>query len=457
MLSEHVKVKFNDTNANLVEVLLARIASRDYTIGIVGMGYVGLPLALAALKAGFRVLGFDVNLERVELLNGGSSGIKHIPSEPLATAISNGRFRATSNIDELGEPDAILIAVPTPLSKQREPDLTYVENSTRAIAKSLRRGQLVVLESTTWPGTTCQILQPILEATGLIVGTDFFLAFSPEREDPGNVAFGTATIPKVVGADDPSSLLLACAVYDPLVVKTVPVSTSATAEAVKLTENIFRSVNIALANELKMVFDRMGIDVWEVVDAAKTKPFGFMPFYPGPGLGGHCIPIDPFYLTWKAREFEVATRFIELAGEINTQMPSFVVSRLAEALDRTAGRGLNGSRILLIGLSYKKNIDDTRESPSFKLIELIEKRGAKVDYHDPLVLKIPRTREHIELAGRTSVDLEAKSVASYDAVVISTDHDIVDWAAVAEHGRLIIDTRNVCGRNGLVGPNVVKA
>jgi UDP-N-acetyl-D-glucosamine dehydrogenase len=428
-----------------------------YVVGIVGMGYVGLPLALTALNAGFSVVGFDIDAERVSLLNGGRSGIRHIPSGPVAAAIAAGRFRATANLDDLGEPDAILIAVPTPLSKQREPDLTYVENSTRAIAGRLRRGQLVVLESTTWPGTTREVMQPILEATGLKAGSDFFLAFSPEREDPGNGSFGTATIPKVVGADDPASLRLAQAVYDALVVKTVPVSKAATAEAVKLTENIFRSVNIALVNELKVIFDRMGIDVWEVIEAAKTKPFGYMPFYPGPGLGGHCIPIDPFYLTWKAREFGLSTRFIELAGEINTGMPEHVVARLAEALDRRASRGLNGARVLVVGLSYKKNIEDTRESPALKLIDLIELRGAATDYHDPFVAEVPRTREHPGLAGRRSVALTPETIAGYDGIVIATDHDAVDWGAIVRHGRLVVDTRNVCARSGLSGGNIVKA
>ena len=440
-----------------LEDLLSRISTRRYSVGIVGMGYVGLPLALVAAKAGFNVIGFDIDEARVALLNRGETGIKHIPSGAMAEALAQQRFRATANLAELGEPDAILIAVPTPLSKQREPDLTFVENSTRSIAKALRPGQLVVLESTTWPGTTKEVMQPILEANGLRAGKDFFLAFSPEREDPGNPSFGTASIPKVVGADDPASLQLCCALYDQLIEKTVPVSTASTAEAVKLTENIFRSVNIALVNELKVIFDRMGIDVWEVIDAAKTKPFGYMPFYPGPGLGGHCIPIDPFYLTWKAREFEVATRFIELAGQINTDMPHYVVSRLAEALDRRASRGLNGARVLIIGLAYKKNIEDTRESPALKLIELIEHRGATTDYHDPFVAEIPRTREHAALQGRQSVSISAQSLASYDAILIATDHDTVDWRIVGEHGRLVIDTRNVCARNGILGQNIVKA
>jgi UDP-N-acetyl-D-glucosamine dehydrogenase len=438
-------------------LLLDRVASRNYTIGIIGMGYVGLPLALAALKAGFPVVGFDISEARVALLHRGESGFKHVAAEPLVEALKQKRFRATSDLAELGEPDAILIAVPTPLSKQREPDLTYVDNSTHAIAKALRPGQLVVLESTTWPGTTREVMQPILEASGLEAGSDFFLAFSPEREDPGNASFGTATIPKVIGADDAASSRLACAVYEALVVKTVPVSTAATAEAVKLTENIFRSVNIALVNELKVIFERMGIDVWEVIEAAKTKPFGYMPFYPGPGLGGHCIPIDPFYLTWKAREYEVATRFIELAGQVNTDMPHYVVNRLAEALDRHAHRGLYGARILVIGLAYKKNIEDTRESPSLRLIELIEKRGAATEYYDPYVATIPSTREHAELAGRRSIALNAERLVAYDGVVIATDHDNIDWGEIAKHGRVVIDTRNVCARNGVVGANIIKA
>ena len=327
----------------------------------------------------------------------------------------------------------------------------------KSIAAQLRCGQLVVLESTTWPGTTEQIMKPILEARGLKSGEDFFLAFSPEREDPGNDSYGTAAIPKVVGADHPDALRVACAVYDSLVVKTIPVSSSATAEAVKLTENIFRSVNIALVNELKLIYDKMGIDVWEVIDAAKTKPFGFMPFYPGPGLGGHCIPIDPFYLTWKAREYDVATRFVELAGQINTSMPHHVVDRLAEALDRRFSRGLNGSKILLIGVAYKKNVDDMRESPSLRLIELIEGRGGTVEFHDPHIPVIPPTREHAPLTGRRSKDLAKEAIAASDAVLISTDHDAVDYGLLVEHAKLIVDTRNVCARRGLAGPNIVKA
>jgi len=439
------------------EQLAARIAARDFTIGIVGMGYVGLPLALVAARAGFNVLGFDIDAHRVDELNAGRTSIKHIPLDAIAEARAGGRFRASADFSELNLPDAILIAVPTPLNKHREPDLTFVEQSTRDVAKTLRAGQLVVLESTTWPGTTTEVMKPILENGGLKCGEHFYLGFSPEREDPGNKDYGTATIPKVVGADDDASLAVCKALYEALISQVVTVSSSATAEAVKLTENIFRSVNIALVNELKVIYDQMGIDVWEVIEAAKSKPFGYMPFYPGPGLGGHCIPIDPFYLTWKAREHEVATRFIELAGQINTSMPHYVVDQLARALDRHTQRGLNGARVLIIGMAYKKNIDDMRESPSLKLTELIEKRGASVDYHDPFIPKVPVTREHPELAGRASVELNAEEISTYDAVLISTDHDDVDWALIGRHAKLIIDTRNVCQKKNLSGANVVKA
>ncbi|QEL23953.1 nucleotide sugar dehydrogenase [Bosea sp. F3-2] len=435
----------------------ARITARDYQIGIIGLGYVGIPLALTACKSGFKVVGFDIDAKRVAQINRGESFIKHIPTEALAEALKEERFRATTDFDQLREVDAIIIAVPTPLTKHREPDLSYVESTAHAIAPRLRKGHLVVLESTTWPGTTDEVMRPIFEATGLKSGTDFYLAFSPEREDPGNPDFGTSTIPKVVGGDGTDALALANAVYSALVVKTVPVSSSATAEAVKLTENIFRAVNIALVNELKVIYGKMGIDVWEVIDAAKTKPFGFMPFYPGPGLGGHCIPIDPFYLTWKAREFDVTARFIELAGQINTAMPHWVVDRVAEALDRRQGRGLSSARVLVVGIAYKKNIEDTRESPALKLIELLEERGATADYHDPYVPELPRTRKHGNLAGRTSVPLTTDNIASYDAVLIATDHDAVDYRALAEAARLVVDTRNACAKAGLGGDKIVKA
>jgi UDP-N-acetyl-D-glucosamine dehydrogenase len=316
---------------------------------------------------------------------------------------------------------------------------------------------LIVLESTTWPGTTAEIMKPILERRGLKSGKDFFLAFSPEREDPGNADFSTRKIPKVVGGDDPAALALAQSFYSSFVPKVTTVSSTRTAEAVKLTENIFRAVNIALVNELKVVYDAMGIDVWEVIEAAKSKPFGFMPFYPGPGLGGHCIPIDPFYLTWKAREFEISTRFIELAGEINTSMPQYVVDRLAHELDRQTGRGLRDAKILILGVAYKKNVEDTRESPAFKLMELIEKRGATTAFHDPYVARIPNLREHPNFSGRQGIALDAKSIGAFDAVLIATDHDDVDYRMLCASAKLVIDTRNACARAGISSGNVVKA
>ena len=436
--------------------ILKRIDERSYRVGIVGLGYVGIPLMLAAVRAGFPVVGFDIDAERVKQLGDGVSSIKHIPSAAIAEAIKKRLFEPTADFGRIAEVDAIIICVPTPLTRNREPDLSFVENTARAIAPQLRKGNLVSLESTTYPGTTDEVLKPIFEATGLKSGEDFFLAFSPEREDPGNQEFGTTAIPKVVGADGADALAIANALYSQLVVKTVPVSSSATAEAVKLTENIFRSVNIALVNELKVIYGAMGIDIWEVIDAAKTKPFGFMPFYPGPGLGGHCIPIDPFYLSWKAREYEINTRFIELAGEINSSMPRLVVERLAEALDRRANRGLNGARVLLIGLAYKKNVDDIRESPSLRLVEMIEQRGGVVDYHDPYVPVLPKTREHAALAGRKSVPLEADRVAGYDAVLIATDHDGIDYRALVSAAKLVVDSRNACVRHGAFAANVVK-
>jgi UDP-N-acetyl-D-glucosamine dehydrogenase len=440
----------------LGQKLQEQLQNRNATIGIIGLGYVGLPLALNAAGAGFAVLGFDINPSYVERLNRSESYIKHIASTAVAQAVTAGHLEATNDFSRLTEPDAILICVPTPLTRHREPDLSYVKDTAGTIAAQLRRGQLIVLESTTYPGTTDEVLKPILEATGLTSGKDFFLAYSPEREDPGNATFGTSTIPKVVGGDGPEALALANALYGQLVVKTVPVSTAATAEAVKLTENIFRAVNIALVNELKVVYAAMGIDIWEVIDAAKTKPFGFMPFYPGPGLGGHCIPIDPFYLTWKAREFDITTRFIELAGQVNTHMPYYVVERLVEAVDR-GGTPFSGSKILVLGAAYKKNVDDMRESPSLKLIELIEARGALADYHDPHIPELPPTRQHGALTGRVSVPLNPETVRHYDAILIATDHDDVDYRLVVNHAKLVLDTRNVCARVGIVDPRIIKA
>jgi UDP-N-acetyl-D-glucosamine dehydrogenase len=411
-------------------------------IGVIGLGYVGLPLAEVFALKGFSVTGFDVDENKPRLLNAGKTYLRHIAESRVAAIVNSGKFRATADFAALAEMDAVLICVPTPLTRSREPDLQFVTATAEAIVPYLRRGQLVVLESTTWPGTTTEVLKPILESGGLRSGEDFYLAYSPEREDPGNPDFGAATIPKVVGGDGEAALRLAATLYGQVIGHVVSVSSTATAEAVKLTENIFRAVNIALSNELKLVYDRMGIDVWEVVDAAKTKPFGYMPFYPGPGLGGHCIPIDPFYLTWKAREHGLSTRFIELAGEINTDMPRHVVRRLAEALDAQTGKGLNGARILLVGMAYKKNIDDIRESPALAIIELLEERGAEVDYHDPYVAEIPMTREHAALAGRRSVAWDNGALASYDAAFICTDHDDVDYAGLVANSRLVVDTRN---------------
>lgn len=437
--------------------LLDAIARYDGTIAVIGIGYVGLPLSLVAAQAGFNVLGFDVNSERVAGLNRGEPFIRHLRQDAVADAVRSGRFSATTDFSRLGEADAVIICVPTPLTHHGEPDLSFIRKTVAAIAKTLRRGQLIVLESTTYPGTTIEVVKPMLEETGLKSGVDFLLAFSPEREDPGNGEYNTSRIPKVVGGDGEAALAVANALYSALVERTVPVSSTATAEAVKLTENIFRAVNIALVNELKVVYEAMGIDIWEVIDAAKTKPFGFMPFYPGPGLGGHCIPIDPFYLSWKAREYDITARFIELAGEINTRMPYRVVERLAEALDRQCGKGLSGAKILMLGIAYKKNVDDIRESPALKLIELIEDRGASVAFHDPYVSEIPATREYKTLQSRQSIPLTAESVADFDAVLIVTDHDNVNYAQLAENARLVVDTRNACRKAGVIDNKIVKA
>ncbi|CAN5243294.1 nucleotide sugar dehydrogenase [soil metagenome] len=437
--------------------LLKKIESRSARAGVIGLGYVGLPLAMAITRGGFPVTGFDIDPRKVEALGRGESYIGAVKPDAVESSLKSGQFVATADFAQLDGCDVIIICVPTPLTRHREPDLSFVENTTRTIAAHLRKGQLVVLESTTYPGTTVEILKPILEATGLASGAEFFLAFSPEREDPGNAEFETATIPKVVAGDGPEAAKLVEAFYSAVVKRTVVVSTPGVAEAVKITENIFRAVNIALVNELKVIFDAMGIDIWEVIDAAKTKPFGYMPFYPGPGLGGHCIPIDPFYLTWKSREYDLPTRFIELAGEINVAMPRYVIQKLDEALNARFGIALSKARILVLGLSYKKNVADIRESPSFKLIELLEARGASVAFHDPFVPAIPMTREHADLAGRASVPLVPGAIASYDAVLVSTDHDDVDYAAVAANAKLIVDTRNIFQGRGIAGGHIVKA
>jgi UDP-N-acetyl-D-glucosamine dehydrogenase len=427
--------------------LLERIRTRDARVTIIGMGYVGQPLAIAANEKGFAVSGFDIDPERVAGLNNGRSSIRTIPNERIAAMCASGRFRATADRQELGRADIIVICVPTPLNRHREPDLSFIRATASDIARTLRPGQLICLESTTYPGTTVEVVKPILEARGLVVGRDVFLAFSPEREDPGNPNFHTSNIPKIVGADDDASRTLAEAFYRTLVERVVPVSSSATAEAVKLTENIFRCVNIALVNELKHVYGEMGINVWDVIDAAATKPFGFMPFYPGPGLGGHCIPIDPFYLTWKAREHDVPTRFIELAGEINTAEPRRVCDALAAALSHRKRQSLNGARILMMGLAYKKNVDDTRESPALAIMRTLEARGAIVEYYDPWIAEVPETREHSEFAGRKCVEWAPETFKDhYDVALIVTDHDAVDYAALVESLDLVIDTRNATRR-----------
>ncbi len=445
------------TTSPIFGALSEKIANRTARAGIIGLGYVGLPLAMAIARSGFPVTGFDVDPKKIVAIEARRSYIDAVTSADMQTEIDAGRFAATSEFASLADCDVIVICVPTPLTKHRDPDLSFVEATSRSIAQHLREGQLIALESTTYPGTTDDVVKVILEKTGMTSGKDFFVGFSPEREDPGNQHYHTATIPKVVAGDGAEALELMKSFYGAAVKTVVPVSSNATAEAVKLTENIFRSVNIALVNELKTVYAAMGIDVWEVIDAAKTKPFGYMPFYPGPGLGGHCIPIDPFYLTWKSREYELPTRFIELAGEINSAMPRYVVGKLAEALDIRAGKALSRSRVLLIGLAYKKNVADIRESPSLRLIEIIEERGGRADYHDTFVPEIPATREYQALKGRQSVALTDEALAGYDAILISTDHDDVDYRRLAESGALIVDTRNVFARLGIIDDNILKA
>jgi UDP-N-acetyl-D-glucosamine dehydrogenase len=435
--------------------LLPAIQTKHARAGVIGLGYVGLPLAMTISRAGFSVIGFDIDPQKITAIDTGKSYIEAVPDAVLVRETGEGRFSATSDFARLAECDIIAICVPTPLTRHREPDLSYVSKTCEQIAKTLRPGQLVVLESTTYPGTTEEVMKPILEATGLVAGRDFFLGYSPEREDPGNRDFDTSTIPKVVAGDGETASALVEAFYGSVVKTVVPVSGTRTAEAVKLTENVFRAVNIALVNELKVVYERMGIDIWEVINAAKTKPFGYMPFYPGPGLGGHCIPIDPFYLTWKSREYDQPTRFIELAGEINTAMPRYVVDRLAEALDRNLGKALSRSRILVLGLAYKKNVPDIRESPSLRLMELLLERGADVAYHDPFIEEVPKTREYGHLMGRKSVPIDKP--AEFDAVVIATDHDAFDYAALAREAQLVVDTRNAMAVRGITSANIVKA
>jgi UDP-N-acetyl-D-glucosamine dehydrogenase len=420
--------------------LKQRLASDHATVGVIGLGYVGLPLALTMVEAGKRVIGLDVDAAKVERLDQGQSYIRHI--EPSRIVAAGKRFRATTDFRALTDCDAIIVCVPTPLTEGREPDLSYVSRTAETIAEHLRAGQLVVLESTTYPGTTEEVMQPILERGGLRVGRDYHLAFSPEREDPGNPRFNTKTIPKLVGGVTAECGEIARALYGSFLEKVVVVSSARVAESAKLLENIYRSINIALVNELKMLFERMGIDVWEVIEAAATKPFGFTPFFPGPGLGGHCIPIDPFYLTWKARHYDFSTRFIELAGEVNTGMPYWVVDKVVEALGE-GGKPIKGAKVLVMGVAYKKDVDDLRESPSLKVIEILESRGAEVSYNDPYVPSLrARKLRHYETFDLDSVDLEDRTIAEADCVLIATDHSAYDYDRIVRHARRVVDTRN---------------
>jgi len=427
-------------------ILQAKIDNASARIGVIGLGYVGLPLLRAFFRAGFPVIGFDVDPRKVAALKRGENYLKHLGVDfvaDMAAALPKGRFDATTDVGRLGEADAVISCVPTPLGRHLEPDLSFVENSADDIARTLRPGQLVVLESSTYPRTTREVLLPRLEARGLKCGKDFFLAYSPEREDPGRKDHSTQTIPKLVGGIDPASGKVALALYSRAIQQVIPVSTAEVAEAAKLLENIYRAVNIALVNEMKVVLTAMGIDVWEVIAAAATKPFGFQAFYPGPGLGGHCIPIDPFYLTWKAREVGLPTRFIELAGEVNRQMPEYVVQRTLLALNQR-GKAVKGSRVLVLGLAYKPDVDDVRESPSFELIEKLQELGAAVDYNDPLVPSTHAMRHH-DLR-RKSVPLNPAALRKYDCVLIATHHAVYDWQMIADNAGLIVDTRNALAR-----------
>lgn len=424
------------------DTLQKKLTDKSALIGVVGLGYVGLPLALAFAEKGFRVLGFDVDQTKATMINDGVGYIQHLDSARVAAVVQKGLLSATAEFEKLGEPDAVLVCVPTPLTKQRQPALHYVEETSERIGSVLREGQLVVLESTTYPGTTDELVKSTLDRSGLQLGEQYFLAFSPEREDPGRKDFTTTTIPKVVGGVDPDSGELAALLYEQIISKVVRVSHSRVAEASKLTENIYRAVNIALVNELKVVFDRMGINVWEVLDAAETKPFGFKRFNPGPGWGGHCIPLDPFYLTWKAREYGLSTRFIELAGEVNVQMPAYVIEKLQLALNDRK-QALRGSRVLVLGIAYKKDIDDPRESPAFEIMDRLVHLGADVSFHDPHINEMPRMRSWPDLPQLTSVPLSEATLQQVEAVVLVTDHSSVDYEFVAAKAPLVVDTRGI--------------
>ena len=430
----------SETSGDTCEELKAKITGRTARVGVVGLGYVGLPLLHAFVEAGFSTIGFDVDQQKVDTLNNGESYIAHVPAKWIRRWLAEERFDATADMSRLSEADAVLICVPTPLNDSRNPDLSYVESTARQIAERLRSGQLVVLESTTYPGTTRDVILPILARTGLDCGQDFFLAYSPEREDPGNPNFTARGIPKVVGGMDPNSLDVAQALYASAVVKTVAVSSCEVAEACKILENTYRSINIAMVNELKILFQKIGVDIWEVIDAAKTKPFGFQAFYPGPGLGGHCIPIDPFYLSWLARRHEIPTRFIELAGEINTSMPEYVLNRVTEALNNQT-KCVRDSNVAVLGIAYKKDVDDPRESPSFRLIELLQERGAKISYNDPHIPTLPPMR-HFDVPKLSSQELTAEYLGQQDCVLIATDHSAYDYDFIVRNAQLVVDTRN---------------
>ena len=438
------------TNAfSLFSTLKDRISSRQARIATVGLGYVGLPLALTISEAGFPTTGIDLNRSRVDAINAGARVISYFAEDRIATAIAGGKFGATADFAVLQEIDVVLICVPTPLSPAREPDLSYVIRAAEGIAKWLRPGQLVVLESTVWPGATATVVKPILEAGGLRAGEDFFLAFSPEREDPGNDKFDTKSIPKIVGADDARSRELIDMFYSRIVARTVPVSSLATAEAVKLAENSFRTVNIALVNEMKVAMEAMGVDVWEVVRAAATKPFGYMPFYPGPGIGGDCIPVSPVYLSWRAKDVGSSLPMIDLARSNNDNAPDMIAGRVAVELSKDGGKPVKGARVLILGVSYKKDIEDTRESPALAILNRLEEMGAACDYHDPYFPVMPETRDHPRLAGRVSVPLTADALGGYDAVLLTTDHTSVDYELVARAAGLVLDTRNAFDGRGI--------
>jgi UDP-N-acetyl-D-glucosamine dehydrogenase len=438
----------------LVEHLIQKILKKEATIGIIGLGYVGLPLVLRFCEEGFRVLGFDVDSKKIALLKRGRSYLKSVSSTHIAQFLKKGPLDVTNDFSRLKKPDCILVCVPTPLTEKKEPDLQYIEKTTESIRSHLRKGQLIVLESTTYPGTTEELILPQLESTGLQIGKDFFLGYSPEREDPGNKQFRTREIPKVVAGMTPSCKKVVTTLYRQVIQKVIPVSSPRVAELTKLLENIFRSVNIALVNELKMLADRMGIDIWEVIEAASTKPFGFTPFYPGPGMGGHCIPIDPYYLSWKAQEYDFTTRFIFLAGEINVHVPYYVVTKIQDALNGR-GKSIKGAKILILGVAYKRDVDDARESPALAIMQLLRKKGADILYHDPYIPSLPPFRKY--LFKLTSSPLTERLLHRIDAAVVVTDHSQIDYRWIAKHVPLVIDTRNATKNMKQWKKKIVKA